>query len=276
MLDHYRLGATHTQAGQAHENGDVEQSHYRFKMAVAQELILRGSRDFDSRECYEQFLTELVERRNAARTGRLREESSRLRRLPKRRLDDTCRIPVHVSRDSTIRVRKNNYSVDSRLIRERVDVRLGAEELEVWYAGECVERMERLRGSGKHRIDYRHVIHSLLRKPGAFAHYRYREDMFPRLLFRVAYDTLRQHHPATADRQYLKILQMAATDGEQRVHDVLRRLVETGGPITVESVKDGLVADRPVESAWRVSVNAPQIGLYDVLLDEPIEEDAWR
>ncbi len=277
LLDHYRLGATHTQAGQAHENGDVEQSHYRFKMAMAQELILRGSRDLESLELYEQFLAELVQRRNAARGARLGEELSRLGRLPERRLDDTRRIPVRVSRASTIRVQKNIYSVDSRLIREWVDARLGAEQVEVWYGGECVDRFERLAGSGKHRIDYRHVIHSLVRKPGAFAHYRYREDMFPRLLFRLAYDSLREQHPATADRQYLKILQMAATDGEERVHDLLRHLVETGGSITADSVQDGLAADRPVESAWRISVDAPQIGLYDALLDEPVEEEGlWR
>ena len=274
LLSHYGLGATHTQAGQAHENGDVEQSHHRFKKAVDQELMLRGSRDFASREAYEQFLGQMLDRRNAARSQRLAEEVERLRRLPLKRLDHTDRIRVRVKPDSTIRVRKNTYSVDSRLIGEHVQVHLDTERLEVWYGGECVEQMPRLRGSGKHAIAYRHVIHSLVRKPGAFAHYRYRQDMFPRLLFRVAYDWLREHHPARADRQYLEILQMAALEGEDRVDAVLRHRVETGQPLTVESVREQIQAHTPLESPHAVRIAPPEIRLYDELLASS-EEVVW-
>lgn len=44
--------------------------------------------------------------------------------------------------------------------------------------------MPRLSGRGQHRIHYQHVIWSLVRKPGAFAAYRYRDDLFPTLTFR--------------------------------------------------------------------------------------------
>jgi hypothetical protein len=177
LLDHYGLAATRSQPREPHENGDVEQSHHRFKTAVDQELMLRGSRDFASRESYEEFLTALVNRRNEARRERLGEE----RRLPQRRLDDGRRWRTRVSSHSTVRVHGNTYSVDSRLIGETVEVRLGAERVEVWYGGERVEQMERLLGTRKHRIDYRHVIHALVRKPGAFVRYRYREDLFHQL-----------------------------------------------------------------------------------------------
>ena len=70
--------------------------------------------------------------------------------------------------------------------------------------------MERLRGRGKHRIDYRHVIDWLVRKPGAFARYQYRADLFPTLTFRRAYDGLQEQQPARADREYLRILYLAA------------------------------------------------------------------
>ena len=83
------------------------------------------------------------------------------------------------------------YSVSSRLIGERVEVRLYAEQVEVWYAQKVVDRMPRLRGRGQHRINYRHVIDWLVRKPGAFAAYRYRDDLFPTTTFRIAYDVLR-------------------------------------------------------------------------------------
>jgi hypothetical protein len=46
LLRYYGVVGEKIQAGEAHENGDVEQRHYRFKRAVQQELMLRGSRDF--------------------------------------------------------------------------------------------------------------------------------------------------------------------------------------------------------------------------------------
>ena len=192
-----------------HENGDVEQSHHRLKRAIQQELLLRGSRDFSERKDYEQFVQRIIERRNAGRQRRLREELEVMRPLPNRRLEDFIRFRVKVATSSTIRVRNNTYSVDSRLIREQVEARLYADHVEVRYGGQRVAEMPRLRGEGKHRIDYRHVIHSLVRKPGAFARYRWREDLFPGVLFRVAYE-LREDCPQTADRQYLGILELAA------------------------------------------------------------------
>src|SRR5690606_4832669 len=124
LLDHYRLGASHSQAGRAHENGDVEQAHHRFKTAVQQELILRGSHDFLSVESYQEFLKEVLNRRNSARQKRFQQELKALRRLPERRLEDFGRERVKVSQNSTIRIRHNIYSVDSRRIHERVQVRI--------------------------------------------------------------------------------------------------------------------------------------------------------
>ena len=101
LLRHYGLRASHTNAGQAHENGDVEQSHYRFKKAVAQELILRGSRDFASRAEYEQVLQRLLKRRNAKRQEKLNEEIRLMRVLPARRMEDYRTERMKVSRNST-------------------------------------------------------------------------------------------------------------------------------------------------------------------------------
>ena len=181
LLRHLGMRSSHIQAGKAHENGDVEQAHHRLKRAIEQELLLRCSRDFASREEYEGFVA-----RRAARQKRLTEELAVMRPLPARRLDDFTRQWVRISPSSTIRVRHNTYSVDSRLIGERVQVRVWADQVEVYYGGRRQARMPRLRGEGKHRIDYRHVIHSLVRKPGAFTRYRWRQDLFPGILFRVA------------------------------------------------------------------------------------------
>jgi len=95
-----------------------------------------------------------------------------LRALPARRLESCKRRTVRVDRGSTIHVERNVYSVSSRLIGEGVEARVGGEQIEVWYAQQCVARRPRLRGRGKHRLEYRHVIDWLIRKPGAFLDYR--------------------------------------------------------------------------------------------------------
>jgi hypothetical protein len=117
---------------------------------------------------------------------------------------------------STVRVRRNTYSVPSRLIGETVRAHVYEQRLEVYHGGVLQLEVERLRGEGGHRINYRHVIWSLVQKPGAFARYRYREDLFPSLTFRRAYDALTERLDAwKADLEYLRILHLAASTMEE-------------------------------------------------------------
>ena len=139
----------------------------------------------------------------------------------------TIYLPV-VRRWSTIRVAHRTYSVPSRLMGHTVEARVHADLVEVRYRGQLVETMPRLRGEDEHRIDYRHVIGWLVRKPGAFARYRYREDLFPSVTFRRAFDALQATHGERADVEYLRILQLAALHGEARVTDALRALLDAG------------------------------------------------
>jgi hypothetical protein len=138
------------------------------------------------------------------------------------------KIVAKVDSGSLINVDRNVYSVHSRLIGEQVEARVYADRVEVWYSGRRVEQMPRLRGRGKHRVDYRHIIDWLVRKPGAFESYRYREDLFPNSRFRMVWDTLREVAPQRANKLYLEILEVAAGEGEARVDDVLRTLWESG------------------------------------------------
>jgi hypothetical protein len=268
LLAHYNMTASHTNAGRANENGDVEQSHYRFKKAVSQELILRGSVDFYSRADYEGFLQQLLKRRNASRREKLQEEIVMMQALPARRLEDYARISVKVTRNSIINVKKNFYSVNSQLIGERVTVKLYADYLEVCYGTVVVHQFPRLRGQGKMAVNYRHLIHSLIRKPGAFRHYRYQPSLFPRLNFRLAYDYLTKHYPATAERQYLVILQMAAEISEERVAEILRQLLVTGEAISAQRVKELMTETSPLDSAQRLEAYKVELSAYDCLLEE--------
>src|SRR5215471_19593982 len=270
LIRHYGMRASHNTPGRGHENGDIEQAHHRFKKAVEQELILRGNRDFPRRDDYEAFLRQTVERRNARRRQKVRQELAVMRRLPERRTEDWSLWRGKVSAFSTVNVKHNIYSVDSRLIGEQIDVHVYGEALEVWYGGQCIERIPRLRGSGRHHIQYRHIIDSLVRKPGAFAHYRYQSDLFPGVLFRVAYDYLREHDPADADREYVQILHVAATESEQRVDEALRFYIEHGKPITAGGIREWVQG--PVTFDCRnIEVEPVQIAIYDSLLEQAEE-----
>jgi hypothetical protein len=276
LLNHYGLEGRKIQVRKPNQNGDVEQSHYRLSTALDQAMILRGSRDFEDRGAYQAFLHEVLNRRNAGRTKAVEEECRHLRPLPAKRLDTADRFDVKVKKTSTILVRKNTYSVDSRLIGEKLRVVLRTEELELWYGKKRIDVLPRLVGSGKARINYRHIIDSLVRKPGAFAGYRYREELFPSLTFRATYDRLcTRRGQDYADRQYPKILYLAARRSECDVRLALDRLLSSGECISAAVVEVMLEDDQPVRKAPHGEVHVPCLADYNRLLSsEPNEEDA--
>jgi hypothetical protein len=268
LLRYYGIVGEKIQAGEAHENGDVEQRHYRLKRAVEQELMLRGSRDFVSVAEYIQFLKDLLGRLNAGRKQRLLDEMAVMKELPERRLESYKRERVKVDSGSLIYADRNVYSVPSRLIGEQVEVRLYTDRVEIWYAQRKLEEMPRLRGRQKHRVDYRHIIDWLVRKPGAFENYRYRDELFPTSRFRVVFDLLRERLGSrAASKQYLRILELAAKEGEAKVDESLQVLLAKGEDsstvITVEAVQEGMGESRPVEKD--VPVAPVDLQLFDEL-----------
>jgi hypothetical protein len=270
LLRHYRLEGQKIQTGKANENGDVEQRHYRLKRAMDQALLLRGSRDFASVDGYQEFLARLLAQLNAGRRDRLAVEMQYLRALPARRMESGKRTMVKVDSGSIIYVDRNAYSVNSRLIGEQVEARLYVETVEIWYGGRKVEEVPRLRGRGKHRVDYRHIIEWLVRKPGAFENYRYREDLFPTSRFRMAWDALRELTPGRANKRYLEILQVAAQEGEARVDEVLRGVLEEGelgeGKLNAEVVRARLGEQSGVPAVTEIAVAAVDLASFDELL----------
>jgi Mu transposase-like protein len=266
LLAHYGLAAEATNPASGHENGDVESSHRHFKEALEQALLLRGSRDFSSREDYVALLQTVQSQRNAGWAAAVAAEVAELRPLPAGRLESLERLRVRVSRTSTIRVKHNTYSVPARLIGEEVEARLGLEEIDVWYAQELVQRMPRLRGQDKHWIDYRHIIGWLVRKPGAFARYVYREELYPTLTYRRAYDALVAQQPARADKEYVRLLYLASVEGEARVEAALAKLLGQRQLVNEQAVRTLLGAATPLAAAIAVSVPAVDLCAYDALL----------
>lgn len=265
LLSHYGLKPEKIQAKKPHENGDVEQSHRRFLGALDQALELRGSRDFASREEYRHFLHRFCEKRNAGRCQRFSDEAPLLRPLPERRLGDFKRLNLRVRKTSTIAVGGNIYSVHSRLIGELLKAHLYAERIELFLGDQLVERLPRLRGRDKHLIQYRHIIDWLVRKPGAFANYVYRDELYPTTHFRVAYDRLRSENPNAATKSYLKLLKLAADESESLVDEALRILLGDEQPLEYARVKRFVDALSAVPSPADVFIQDVDLTEYDAL-----------
>jgi hypothetical protein len=265
LMVHYGLEPTTNNLGVAHENGDVEQEHRQFKRAVDQALRARGSREFSDRAAYNRFLQNLVKKRNLTRHTRWLEEREALRPLPAAPLELCREVRVPVSRFSTIQVLFNTYSVPSRLIGTTLLIRVHSETLEVYRATTRLLTMPRLLGRGQHRIDYRHVIWSLVRKPGAFAHYRYRDDLFPSLVFRRAYDALNTQTTERADRHYVRLLHLAASRSESEVEAAIALLLDQRIVPTFDAVRD-LVRTPGEQKVPELSTPVLDFDQYDRLL----------
>jgi hypothetical protein len=267
IMRHFGMKPRTTEVGAKEQNGDVEAANGALKRAIEQVLLLRGSRDFTSREAWQAFVDGILQKVNRSRGQRFVEEMAAMRELSVTRLPEFFEEDIRVSDWSTVRVKHCSYSVPSRLIGEWVRVRLYEDRIVVRYAGKTELECERLLGRNLKRIDYRHVIWSLVRKPGGFARYVYREEMFPSVVFRRAYDAIQTpHHGVKGDLEYLRVLHLAASTLVTDVETTLALLLAEGKAITVDAVK-AIVTTTAVE----VPTLAPQpvdLAAYDSLLSE--------
>jgi len=226
LMAHFGMAPQTIHLNSPDENGDIESANGALKRAVKQHLLLRGSTDFDDPAIYETFLWQIMEKRNALRSERLAEELAVMPPLQARPWPEVRELRPRVNRTGVVRIQHNGYSVPSGLVGKRVIARVSEWEIEIWYANQRVDVFPRLTGAQKYRINYRHVIDSLLCKPGGFRQYRHREDLFPTSVFRQAWEALRTHlSPRRADLAYLRILKLAAKGLESDVNAVLEELL---------------------------------------------------
>jgi hypothetical protein len=270
LMRHLGMTPRTTEIGAKEQNGDVEAGHRALKRRLEQALLVRGSRDFESEAAWQDFIDEVERKANARRGRRVAEDLAAMREIDVAKLPEYVEEEVRVSEWSTVRVKHCSYSVPSRLMGEWVRVRIFEDKLEVRYADQVELACERLRGRNRHRIDYRHVIWSLVRKPGGFARYVYREEMFPSPVFREAYDAIQavQAGPK-GDLEYLRILHLAASTMEVEVATALTLLQMAGKAITVDAVHE------MIGSTTRADVPAlvpPSVDLaeYDTLLEQEV------
>lgn len=262
FLEHYDCRPSSNNPEKSNENGSVEKSHDLLKKAIDQRLRLRKSRDFKSREDYNEFVQKIVAERNRTRKDKLEQEKPLLNPLPARGWNEPQQASAAVTAWSTVRVMSATYSVPSRYIGQKLKALVFFDRVEMYYGNHLIERCPRKNAGEKH-INYRHLIFHLLRKPGAFRNYQFRDELFPQTIFRKAYDALLEWREELADREYLKVLNQAAMESEADVAAALMVLLEQGETPNSEKVRQ-LCSRRPLVP--KVTVLQPDLSKYDNLL----------
>ena len=269
LCAHYGMAPSRNNPGLAHENGSIEGSHGHLKAAVKDALLLRGSRDFADLAAYRGFIDELVGRRNARVAPRIELERAALQDLPPRRTADYEEAIVAVTSSSGFVLRKVFYSVPSRLIGHRLRVRLYDDRLEVYLGSSHQLTLPRGRrrpdGRHGHVVDYRHVIHSLRRKPMALLGLVYRDSLFPRRAYARAFEAMLAQQPTRqACRTTVEILALAHERAcEAELAGVLDALLEAGRLPDMAELRARFAPDAATLPG--VVVIHPALGAYDEL-----------
>jgi len=233
FCQHYGMQATRNNVGKGHENGSVESSHGHLKRRIEQALILRCSYDFESVEAYQQFIDQVVKRHNQRNSKALLVELPHLNPLPKHKTVDFTELNVRVSSSSTIDVRRVTYSVPSRLEGERLRIHLYHDRLECYLGSTHVIALLRVyptqQTTRARNIDYRHLIHSLIKKPQAFRLSVLRDDLLPNENYKKIWRYVEKNIPGKAASKFIVgLLHIAATQDceDDLARDVLARIAQ--------------------------------------------------
>ena len=271
LCAHYGMRASRNNLGQSHENGAIESRQGSLKRALEQALLLRGSREFAELEDYQNFVAEVVRRLNARCARGWEFERQRLRALPTRRTVDFEEIDARVSKFGVFSVKSVLYSVPSRLVGHRLKVRLYSTRLEAWLGGVKVFECERLYGNAQNRhpkrIDWRHMLPSLRRKPGAFARWLLRDAMFPRSEYAQTWERLQERlDERAACRLMINLLDLA--DRANVVAELavtLTEIMERNELPDIEALRKRFAPRSPHVPS--VQVVLPAAAVYDALLE---------
>lgn len=270
---HYGMEASRNNRGEAHENGAVESHNRHLKVAVEQALILRGTRDFETVGDYRHFMDELVARRNKHRVDALEIELKHLQPLPARRTSDFTEIVVQVVRTGGFLVKQIFYSAPSRLIGQRLRVHIYDDRIDAYLGGTHVVSHSRARGQGNgqriHVINYHHVIHALKRKPGALANSIYRDSLFPRTEYVLAWKGLQAAlSRRDACRRMVDILFLAHDENaEVELASLMADDLRQGRLSDARDLK-ALLVPRDHSLPTDVVVNLPALSCFDTLLED--------
>jgi hypothetical protein len=276
LCAHLGVIATRNNRGVAHENGAIEGPHRHWKHRLEQQLIQRGSRDFATEADYRQLVAQVSASLNnrAEVEGKLAIERLHLRPLPVQRFADYEPLVVRVRSTSTIEVRSITYSVPSRLIGHQLTVHLRHDRLDLFLRSQFIETIQRLHARKGHkgplrRIDFRHVIESLRRKPRALLRAQLQADILPgKAWHRIWRQLLAALPPEEAAKVMVDALHVAARSADLAgVERYLRRALRSGA-LSLTALRDhyGLRPPRGLAALPQLQIPEHTLSSYDELL----------
>lgn len=268
FLEHFGVVGHRINVNKPQENGDCESSHGHLKDYLDQQMRLRGSRNFQTLDDLRVFIAEKIRKRNAKRSDQLVRDRAALNPLPPSQFPTFTEVDVIVPSTSVIRIKQNAYSVPSHLIDLKLQSRIHADHIALWYQGRKLLEMPRLIGTKQVAFDYRDVIDSLVRKPGGFANFRHREHMYPTNTFRKGFDTaVAQHGEHPGIKCYLELLHMAKHHGQDNVEVELRRVLDSGETIDTKAIESKVEPTSPASLVEDPFIEQPELDQYDDLLE---------
>ena len=253
LYNHYGTSWSTINPGHPNENGGAETGNKTVKGLLRDWLTTDVDPNFKRVEQLSALLKQVLKGYNAEVLPELEEERARLNRLPNGRVEPYELVERTINKEGCIRIDGRLYSAPLDLHATKVKVRKYADRLVIYdHDGKPAWEWPWATDT-EGWVDFRHVIHWLWKKPGAFKRYRFKERMFPTESFRETHEKLSEwYESAQADTDYLSILRLAtgsrrqirqSQGGEMLINEVdcaLTLLLEEGKRFNFSHVR-GLV-----------------------------------
>ena len=151
-------------------------------------------------------------------------------------------ISTKISNVSMMVVRNMTYSVPSRLAGHTLTLHLYQHKIEGYLGGSRVigvERKYRQTQKTRYVIDYRHIIHALVKKPRAFRFCQYRDELLPSDTYRHIWQYLDKTEPKdVAPKTMLRLLKLAADyDCEYALGEQVISIIQEKSTLNIQLIE---------------------------------------
>ncbi len=240
---HYNMIPTRNNRGKGHENGSIESPHGHIKRRIEQAFILRGSFDFNDDNEYDAFIDKIATNHNRRNAKEVDFERKYLQKLPKYKTTDFIERVVKVHSSSTVEIKKITYSVPSKLCGETLRAHIYQDRIELYFGAQKIITLKRVYNKKQAKenkvIDYRHLIHSLHKKPQAFRYSQIRDSILPNDKFRFIWKHVdKKMHPRTACKFIVGLLYIAFKyNCEEEVAERVIELIRNKQPLSLVCIE---------------------------------------
>ena len=163
--------------------------------------------------------------------------------MPKYKTNDYEIKSIKVSNLAIIIVKGMRYSVPSNLSGHTITLHVYQNQIKVFLGSSfvfCFIRKYLDKGNSRYVINYKHVIHSLIKKPAAFRKCQYRNELLPNDCYRQIWVYLDQtENIKVAPKIMLRLLKLAADyNCENNLGFYVTNLIANKSSIIIEEIEN--------------------------------------